>query len=191
MSPQYGELQPTNGWDRFGSLGHPSKFQLVSRFGFVTASTSLTGSQPNFARCLAVSWAGALYIHFQGLLPLREFCQLQNSLYVQVSCSPILAALLHDIPAAGVSQTLRRRTRNGPCPCNAMVKPLCAMCSRAWRSQWPRIKDRFEPWPGRVRLLKELFQIIPMHMMTREIIPGRKTEGSTVSSINCDRSSLI
>ena len=28
-------------------------------------------------------------------------------------------------------------------------------------------------------------------MMTREIIPGRKTEGSTVSSINCDRSSLI
>ena len=30
-----------------------------------------------------------------------------------------------------------------------------------------------------------------MHMMTREIIPGRKTEVSTVSSINCDRSSLI
>jgi len=38
---------------------------------------------------------------------------------------------------------------------------------------------------------KELFQIIPMHMMTREIIPGRKIEGSMVSSINCDRSSLI
>ena len=30
-----------------------------------------------------------------------------------------------------------------------------------------------------------------MHMMTREIILGRKTEGSTMSSINCDRSSLI
>jgi len=27
--------------------------------------------------------------------------------------------------------------------------------------------------------------------MTREIIPGRKTEGSTVSSINCDHSCLI
>ena len=26
-----------------------------------------------------------------------------------------------------------------------------------------------------------------MHMMNREIIPGRKQEGSTVSSINCDR----
>jgi len=24
MSSQYGELRPTNGWDRFGSLGHPS-----------------------------------------------------------------------------------------------------------------------------------------------------------------------
>jgi len=23
MSPQYGELQPTTGWDRFVSLGHP------------------------------------------------------------------------------------------------------------------------------------------------------------------------
>ena len=30
-----------------------------------------------------------------------------------------------------------------------------------------------------------------MHVMNREIIPDRKTEGSTVSSINCDRSSLI
>ena len=23
MSPQYGELRPTNGWDQSGSLGHP------------------------------------------------------------------------------------------------------------------------------------------------------------------------
>jgi len=40
------------------------------RLGFVTAATSLTGGQPNFARCLAVSWAGAgtRYIHFWGLL---------------------------------------------------------------------------------------------------------------------------
>jgi len=30
-----------------------------------------------------------------------------------------------------------------------------------------------------------------MHMMTREIIPGRKIEGSMVSSVNCDPSSLI
>ena len=33
------------------------------------ASTSFTGGQPNFARSLAVSWAGTQCIHFQGLLP--------------------------------------------------------------------------------------------------------------------------
>jgi len=26
MSPQYGEHRPTSGWDRYGSLGHPSYF---------------------------------------------------------------------------------------------------------------------------------------------------------------------
>ena len=50
-------------------MGHPSKFQWVSRLGFVTAATSVNGSQPNFARCSAVSWACTLYIHFRGLLP--------------------------------------------------------------------------------------------------------------------------
>jgi len=108
MSSQYGELQPTSGWDRFGCLGHPSKFQRVSRLGFVTASTSLNGSQPNVAQCLAVCWAGTLYIHFGGPCPLTEFCELQKSLCVQVLRSPILAALLHGTRAAAVSQTLWR-----------------------------------------------------------------------------------
>jgi len=101
-TPQYGELQPTNGWDRSDSLGHPSKFQRVSRLNFVTAATSLNGSQPNSARCLAASWAGTLYIHFQGLLPLMEFCQVQSWLCVQVLRSPILAALLHSTRVVGV-----------------------------------------------------------------------------------------
>ena len=30
MSSQYGELRPTNGWDQFGSWGHPNKFQRLS-----------------------------------------------------------------------------------------------------------------------------------------------------------------
>jgi len=60
-----------SGWDRFTTLGHPCKFQGVSHVGFVTAATSLNGCQPNFARCLAVSWTGRLYrpIHFWELLP--------------------------------------------------------------------------------------------------------------------------
>ena len=52
MSPQYGELWPTIGWDRFVSLGHP--YKLIST-GFdsslksVTARHSSSERQPNFA----------------------------------------------------------------------------------------------------------------------------------------------
>jgi len=71
----------------------------------INAATSLTGGQPNFARCLAVSWTATLYIHFRGLLPPDG---VQSSLYVQVlRNSPTLAALLHGTPAASVSQTSR------------------------------------------------------------------------------------
>jgi len=49
MSSQYGELWPTNGWDRFGSLGHPYEYQRVSRLGSITAWHSSSGRQPNIA----------------------------------------------------------------------------------------------------------------------------------------------
>ena len=49
MSRQYGKLRPTSGWDPFVSLGHPCKFQPVSRLGSVTAWHSSSGRQPNFA----------------------------------------------------------------------------------------------------------------------------------------------
>jgi len=52
-------------------------------------------------------------IHFRGLLPLIEFCQVQNSPCVQVLRFPVLAALLHGTGAVGVCQTLRHGTRNG------------------------------------------------------------------------------
>ena len=42
-SSQYGELRPTSGWDRYRSLGHPYKFQRVSRLGSVTARHSNRG----------------------------------------------------------------------------------------------------------------------------------------------------
>ena len=47
MPLQYGERRPTSSWDRFISLGHPSKFQQVSRLGSVTARHSTSGRQPN------------------------------------------------------------------------------------------------------------------------------------------------
>jgi len=54
--------------EMLASLGHPSKFQPVSRLGFVTARTLLNGGQQNFAGCLAISWTATLYIQFWGLL---------------------------------------------------------------------------------------------------------------------------
>jgi len=89
MSPQYGELEPTNGRDQLVSLRHPSKFQRGSCIGFITAPMSLNRGQPNFPRCLAISRASTLYIHFGGFLPLMEFFQVQNSLSIQVFCSSI------------------------------------------------------------------------------------------------------
>jgi len=48
MSLQYGKLRRTSAWDRFVSLGHPCKFQRVSRLGSVTARHCSSGRQPNF-----------------------------------------------------------------------------------------------------------------------------------------------
>ena len=80
MFSQYGDLRLISGWDQFTSLGHPTKFQWVSGFGFVTASTSLNGGQPNFARCLAVSWAGMLWnIGERKTWTCSQFCTGQNS----------------------------------------------------------------------------------------------------------------
>jgi len=50
---------PLTGEIGSGVWGTPAK--RVSRLGLVTAGTLLNGSQSNFARCLAVSWAGTLY----------------------------------------------------------------------------------------------------------------------------------
>ena len=92
--------------------GAPANF---NRFR-VLASLLQQRRSPNFARCLAVSWAGTLYIFFFGSsCPLTAFCQVQNSLCVQVLRSPILAALLRGTRAVCVSRTLRRGifTRQG------------------------------------------------------------------------------
>ena len=58
MSSQYGELRSTSGWDRLTSLGYPSKFQLVSRLGSVTARHLVVGVSQTLRR-----WTeGAIYI---------------------------------------------------------------------------------------------------------------------------------
>jgi len=41
-SSQYGELRPTSSWDMLASLGHPCKFQRVSRLGTLVVGVSQT-----------------------------------------------------------------------------------------------------------------------------------------------------
>jgi len=47
MSPQYGQLRPTSGWDRFINLERRRQFQRVLCFGTVTAGHSNTGRHRN------------------------------------------------------------------------------------------------------------------------------------------------
>jgi len=82
MSSQYGELQPTNGWDRLAKFGHPANFNwfrvLAPLLHRRRRSTKL---YTMFGRLLR--WY-TTYIHtFWGSCPLTEFCQVQNSLCVQ------------------------------------------------------------------------------------------------------------
>jgi len=116
---QYGELQPTNGWDRFRSLGIPANFN-----GFrVTAATSLTGGQPNFARCLAVpSPVLVHYIYvFGGCCPLTEFCPVQSSLYDFKS----QMTRLHQI-----QNSLTRAVITAPKSCHTIPCLRCLQCLR-------------------------------------------------------------
>ena len=114
MSSQYGDPRPTNGWDRFGSLGHPTNFN-----GFrVLASLLHQHRSTEVNQTLHGVWPSSGLVHYiyisgskssGGSCPLTEFWQVQNSLCIQILHSPIglLAALLHGTRAVGVSQALR------------------------------------------------------------------------------------
>jgi len=114
----FGWLTAEIGWRVWGT---PANFN-----GFRILASLLQRRHSLQARCVAISWAGTLYIHFQGCCPLTEFCQAQNSLCVQVLHSPILAASLHSTPASDVSQTLRHAIRNGIRQLPQRVPPICA-----------------------------------------------------------------
>jgi len=61
----------------------------------VTAATSLNGDQQNFARCLAVSWAGTLHIHFGGFLPPNGILPAAKFTLCPSLAFYYMAALLH------------------------------------------------------------------------------------------------
>ena len=121
-------------------MGHPGKFQRVLRR--VLVSLLHRRRSPEVNQTLHDAWPSPALVHYVYILggscPLKEFCQVQNSPFVQVLRSlNILAALLHGTSAAGVSQTLRRGTRNGITELSqwAAWRHL-GLYSAGWPSRW-------------------------------------------------------
>jgi len=114
MFSRYAELRPINGWDlSVGEFGAPQQIStdFASWLRYCSDVCSTDVNQTLHAVWQSPALACDIYI-FGGSCPLTEFSQLQNSLCVQVFRS-ISAALLHGTRAVGVSQSLRRGTRNG------------------------------------------------------------------------------
>jgi len=89
---------------------------LANFNGFrVLASLLQRRRSPEANQTLNDVWSSPRLVHhvyiLGGSCPLTEFCQVQNSLCVQVLRSPVLAALLHS--SSGRQKTLRRSTKNG------------------------------------------------------------------------------
>ena len=103
----FGPLTAEIGWRDWGTQANFNRFHILASLLHRCCSIELKNPlqdvwpSPGLLQCIYI---------FGGL---TEFCQLQNSLCVQVSLSPILAALLHGTRAAAINQTLCRRTRNG------------------------------------------------------------------------------
>jgi len=114
MSPQYGELRPALtaeiGWRAWGTSANFNWFHVLP-------SLQQRRRSPEANQTLHDVWPSPGLLHyiyiFGDSCPLTEFCPMQNSLYVQVLRSPILAALLHGTPPASVSQALRCDIRRG------------------------------------------------------------------------------
>jgi len=112
----FSPLRAETGWRIWGT---PANFNVFR----VLPSLSLNGSQPNFAQCLAVSWAGIPHIHFRGLLPLVEFCPVQNSLYIKSSILLFWQRYCTALQQRASAKP-RRGTRNGITEFSRRVPPI-------------------------------------------------------------------
>jgi len=102
----FGPLAAAIGLPDWGTPANFNGFRLL-------ASLLHRRHSPEANQTLHDVWPSPGLVHciyiFRGSCPLREFCQVQNSLCVQVLPCPILAS----IGVVDVSQTLRRGTGNG------------------------------------------------------------------------------
>ena len=81
MPLQYGERRPTSGWDRFVSLGHPSKFQRLLRLDSITARQSSSGRQPKF-----VAFSRGRHLHSAGQPSGWALAHILVSLVIVICC---------------------------------------------------------------------------------------------------------
>jgi len=98
-----------------GVWGTRVNFNRFLRLALVTAAMSLTGGQPNFARCLAVSWVGTLYTFSAALAPWRNFawCKSCVLLYWQRYCTALQQRALAKLCGMVEGMELRNfRTRH-------------------------------------------------------------------------------
>ena len=119
-----GSLTAEIGWRVLGPQQISTSFASWLRYCTDVAQRSSTTLCTMFGRFLG--WY--TICTFLRSCPLTEFCQVQNSLCVQVLHYPILAALLHGTRAVGVSQTLRRGifARQGGHPVRHLAVELCS-----------------------------------------------------------------
>jgi len=121
--------------DRLASLGHPANFNVFRILASLYPYCSDVAQRKSTKLCTMFgSLLGWYTLHFGGSCPLTEFWHVQNSLCVQVLPSFTLAALLRGPPAAGVSQTLRRGTRNGITELSQNAPPISAGRPSRWAS---------------------------------------------------------
>jgi len=94
-----GPLTAETDWGVWGTPANFNGFRVLASLLHLCRSTEVN-------QTLHDVWPSPGLVHY------TEFCQVKNSLCVQVLRYPILAALLYDTRAVSVSQTLRRGTRN-------------------------------------------------------------------------------
>jgi len=110
VSSQYGEFRLMIGWQVWGTPANFNGFYVLALLLHRRRSTEVIQIMHNV--WLSPGLVHYVYI-FRGSCHLTEFCQVQNSLCVQVLHSLILTALLLGTQAVNVSQTLWCGTRNG------------------------------------------------------------------------------
>jgi len=110
----FGPLTEETDWQVWGTPANFKGVRVLASLLQWHRSAEVNQTLHN-ARCLAVCWAGILYIYFPGLLPTNGILPgakftLRQSL--AFSCFGNITAR-HWSSAVGVSQTLRRGARNG------------------------------------------------------------------------------